>query len=520
MKKALSILVTVVMLSALILSGCGGAAQKGSETTQASVETTAAQTTSAAAEPATVDLMTFALIQKQDVNDLWIWKGIEEKTNVRIKCTTYDSSTYDEKLNTVIASGNMPDLMSMPVPDGANKFGTQGAILDIKQYFDKMPNLAGWIKQFPEIYTDYLSADGKMYAFPAGGSGETGRRGWLYRKDVFTKNNLKAPDSFDELYQDLKQLKTIYPDSYPLVFRSGLANLRIPAPQWGTSFLEILYYDYDKKEWRFGPTEDNFKEMIKFFNKLYVEKLIPPDWLTINTDQWVDMISTGKAFVTFDYASRLDFFNLPMQEKNAEFQLAYMNPPVSPVNDSRLMPYTFQESYTTSVSSTTKKLDAVLKVMDWMFSEEGRDTVSWGKEGETYTVVDGKKKFPSELKTMGDIQNKFGIFLANSYAWFDYDSIMSVFSPELTEAVVEGKKHDAKPIPIVAFTENESNELGTLADTIKKASDEQLTKFILGTRSIDEWDKYVEEINQLNVKRLIELYTTGYGRQLKNAQAQ
>ncbi len=163
---------------------------------------------------------------------------------------------------------------------------------------------------------------------PPEGSGETGRRGWLYRADIFTKNNIAVPTSYDELYTALKKLKDIYPDTYPLVFRRNVANFELTAPQWGTG--QGRYYDYDKKVWRFGPIEPNYKEMVKYFHKLYQDKLIPPDWVTLDTKGWQDIISTSKAFVTFDYASRLDFYNVPMRKENPDFTLAYMIPPVLP----------------------------------------------------------------------------------------------------------------------------------------------------------------------------------------------
>ena len=39
------------------------------------------------------------------------------------------------------------------------------------------------------------------------------------------------------------------------------------------------------------------------------------------------------------------------------------------------------------------RIDNAFKLLDWMYSDEGSELLSWGKEGETYKVVDGKKKF-------------------------------------------------------------------------------------------------------------------------------
>ncbi len=462
-----------------------------------------------------MSLYAYALLPDQDLNYLPIWNYIEEKTGVRIKYTTFPN--YEEKIPTLMASGNLPDAFRIMVPEAANKYGAQGALVDIMSWVKKgsLPNFSKWMKMYPDIYPDYLSADGKMYAFPSGGSGETGRRGWLYRADIFAKNKLAVPSSYDELYTVLKKLKEAYPDTYPLVFRRNVANFELTAPQWGTAHTK--YYDYQKKQWFFGPIEPNYHEMVKYFNRLYQEKLIPPDWVTLDTKGWQDIVSTSKSFVTFDYASRMDFFNVPMRKENPEFTLAYMIPPVSPVNASRLLPYTFQESATTAVNPKSKILDRVMKLFNWLFSEEGRQTVSWGKEGESYVVKDGKRVM-KDCRTMQEVQAKWGMFIDASYTWFDYDSIMSVFSKELYDGYIEGRKHDAKPIPWVAFTEQETTELSTIEAAINKIRDENIVKFVLGTRDLSEWDAYVGEIRNAGLDKYLDFFTKGYVRQLKSAQ--
>ena len=39
-------------------------------------------------------------------------------------------------------------------------------------------------------------------------------------KAIFKKHNLKAPETYEELYNVCKQLKALYPDSYPFCTRS------------------------------------------------------------------------------------------------------------------------------------------------------------------------------------------------------------------------------------------------------------------------------------------------------------
>ena len=91
------------------------------------------------------------------------------------------------------------------------------------------------------------------------------------------------------------------------------------APSWGTYYLDItdnryFGYDYDAQEWTFGPTSPEFKEMLEFYNKLYKEGLLLPNFLTIDTKGWQDVMANSDSFITIDYLSRIDFFNKAMRE--------------------------------------------------------------------------------------------------------------------------------------------------------------------------------------------------------------
>src|SRR5690606_24059867 len=158
-----------------------------------------------------------------------------------------------------------------------------------------------------------LSADGKMYILPNQGIGLTNLMSYLYRKDIFDEHQLTMPNNWDELYTVLKKLKEIYPDSYPLVFRDGLVKILNIAPAFDPGL--YYYYEFYKTEWRYGNVEDNYRKIIAYLGKFVAEGLIPSDFLSIDTKQWQDIMSTNRAFVTIDYTNRIDFFKLALRSE-------------------------------------------------------------------------------------------------------------------------------------------------------------------------------------------------------------
>lgn len=433
----------------------------------------------------------------------WIWDKIEEKTNVKLNVTALDISSFGEKFQLMVASGELPDIVSVDNPAAANKYGLVGAYVNIKDYLDKMPNLSKFIEKYPEYYELCIAHDGNVYALPVEGMGETNRRGWLYRKDILDKHNLAAPTTMEELYQVLKALKGLYPDSYPLSFRSWANQLPLIAHQWGTR--GDIYFDEENKEVKYGPIENEYRDMIEFLSKLYKERLIPQDFLSIDTKQWQDLMSSDTAFVTIDYLSRVDFFNVALRPDNPDYTIAYLAPPKGGENGEQKLAFTAEMLQSYAINAKSPNVDKIMEFIDYYYSEDAYETLSWGEEGVTYTVEDGEKKFIDVTETM-EVRKKYGLSTYGTYLWFDYSSHESTFSDEAVAAYEEARKYENPQIILPAISEEAQDRLTLLKLNVDKAKEEALAKFIIGERSISEWDKYVEELKGWGLDEMLDIY--------------
>ncbi|WP_214626700.1 extracellular solute-binding protein [Paenibacillus agaridevorans] len=516
MKKSLALVLSAFLAASSLVACSSNGSNNGKGATGGNASSQPSATADGG-QSAPVDKTFTALLDNNATfpysEDWPIWKWLKEKTGVTLNVQT-PSGKLGESLNLVVASKTMPDLMYMPNRRESNKFGQDGALVDIMQYVDGMPNLKKWIEQYPEEAKAALSHDGKMYMFPNQGFGETNRMIWLYREDVFAKEGLAAPKTYDELYESLKTLKAKYPDSYPLSIRYG----QIP-DEMNTNMTvnfetgEGAYFDFDAKEWRYGPVEDNYKAMVGMWKKFYDEGLIPPDFLSLQTKQWQDMMSTGQAFVTIDYISRVDFFNNAMQKENPEFNMQFMAPPAGLPGGKQQNPYFHYMEGGLTVASTSKNIESVMQYMDFFYSEEGRTLTSWGVEGETFDKEGGANKFKPEFTDVTEMRKATGLQTSGTYTWIDYDAHLSLFSEDLQKAYTEAAKYDLPAMqPRPAFTESENEIISLTGQAIKKHRDESLAKFITGSRSLEEWDKYVEEIKNLGVDKLLETYRIAYDR--------
>jgi len=66
--------------------------------------------------------------------------------------------------------------------------------------------------------------------------------------------------------------------------------------------------------------------------------------------------------------------------------------------------------------------------------------------------------------------------------------------------------------PSFNFTPEEQEELTTIQTDIQTYIDEMRDKFASGAAGFDQWDAYVKQLEQMNVKRYLEIYEAAYER--------
>ncbi|MFC5468531.1 extracellular solute-binding protein [Cohnella suwonensis] len=503
-------LLAAVLLLTTVLAGCSGN-NNGSEaqTQSASPSTSASASASATAElpeAATLRLLT-------DTSEAWpvkedwaVWKWVKEKTNITIK---QETKTGPESLALAIASGEMPDLMSVFPPD-AQKYGPEGAFLDLSKHLDQMPNLKAFLESRPDVAARMTSPGGEMYHVLNDGMGAGSNTVFFYRDDIFAKHSLQEPKTWDELYETAKKLKELYPDSYPFVYRHGINTLKYFGPSFGV--YPEFFEDKDTGKIKHGVTDPGFKKLIEYLNKFHKEGLIPPDWLSMDYKAWTQFMTTGQSFMTIQFIGQIEIMNSQLQNGA---HLKFMAPPLGSGSNAYIPNANFEE-YGFAVSSKTKNLDAALRYLDFIYSEEGKDLLSWGKEGETYTVADGKRKFLPQYKVPNDLRKELGIFTTGAYGVADFEASKSLSNENEQYAFTEAAKYQFPVInALPPLTAEEKSAIANTEEQVRKYYETSIAKFILGETPMTEWDAFLAELTNLGSQKLIDAYQIGLDR-LKN----
>jgi putative aldouronate transport system substrate-binding protein len=503
-------LVCTIIVIAICISFSACAITEQAGTTRDAAQTTPQATQQQSSTPEdnkifAKDTVTISMLFPNHVSwpykeDWFVKKAVEEATNVKLDVILIEDEKCAEKFNLLVAAGSVPDIVTQYTIAGSNQYALQGAFINVENYLDKMPNFKKYLEKNEDVAGPLRASDGNLYAFPGNGQGCGNRRVWIYRKDIFDENGFVPPTTPEELYDVCKKLKEIYPESYPFATRMGI---ELMLPSWGSYWSLYPYYDFDKNIFKYGPVEEGYKDMLVYMNKLVNDKLTPPDLYSINTKAWVDLMVQNKAFITTDYVGRIDSVTLSGKEVTPEFQLAYM----SPVN--KVAGFTGVDISNYIVSSKSKKIDDAVKLIDWYYTDEAKELLSWGKEGETYVTIDGKRQF-----IMSDYAKEYGITATGWGLIIDSNAVMSSYSQYAQQATNDMPQYEMRynPAEYMQLTEAENEVYMTVGADLKKFAQEQEAQFILGQKSFSEWDAYVKEIESKGLSRLLDMYTKAYER--------
>lgn len=187
-KKIVSVLLTVSMIAALA-AGCGAKGNDKSKTEDG--VTTVKWLTSRPVDGAIDQVM-------REISDQYS-KEKGGKWKIEIE-TTADRPSYLQKLKTLIAGGNMPDIIDIDADPYCQELVDAGKLVDVKKFLQDNDK---YDKFYPIALKYQEFTDGSMYTLPL----EYHVEMTWYNKEIFAKYNLTPPATMDEWLNVCKTLK-------------------------------------------------------------------------------------------------------------------------------------------------------------------------------------------------------------------------------------------------------------------------------------------------------------------------
>lgn len=390
-----------------------------------------------------------------------ISQELAKKTGVTLNVQTITTSE-SEKLNTIFAAGEVPDIVNAPYwdtnPGGSGgaikKAAEEGLLLELDSYMDKYPNVKrmmteGVSESYVKYDLEHPDYNGKHYIIPQ----QTPRTDddvthWAYnpwvRQDILEALDVdpESIDSSEKLYGLMKKIKDgnfVDINGKPVIV-SGTWGNGWNYSDFLRSFSRDTVSDWRNFEdgithWLFDPMED---EKLLFMRKLISEGLFDQEAYTQTDTVAKEKIATGRvAVLSGHYPNLRDFMKQTLYKTNPEMKYV----PVGPFINADGKKVTEKESRGRTGSpaiflgAKCKEPEKALEFIDYINSDEGLLLVTYGIEGVHHTMVDDKPEFTEEWQDIKDNDNSTfvneGLVFADNFvgadprkSWWpeDYDS--------------------------------------------------------------------------------------------------
>lgn len=460
---------------------------------------------------------------------------------------------YSDKAQMMFTTGDIGDIIQIPFLFDYSKAASEGMLLDISQYEEQFPNFFYYMDQTSAGIASVTMADGAIYAIPGIGlprfpedHGMLPYNVSTYRYDIFEKLDIKIPETIDEVYEAAKRLKEEYPDVYPI--NSRWKDLRSLYAANHTS--NDIYWNGE--EYVMGLFEEGYKDAIAFANKLYSEGLLDPEYISDDDDMLKSKEMTDKTFIVLGdwfttpgeftrLSSTGQIFAATLWPNNPKYgETAWQS--IQPVNEIATNMFA---NY--AVNANVADPEGTIEFLNHIFDDDVVRLLTWGIEGESYNLdADGNPVFVDEILNATDpwaAADAYGMrasknmrpgfqLMDDSKAyvalaaddWLYYDGELHQEPIEQSEYYLSFPYPENDYIPpyykepVLTFTDEESQENGQIMTIYQTVRDEWQAALISGTKSMDEWDAYMEALkSSADINKLLENYNAAAKRYLDKA---
>ncbi len=555
-KQILAALLTAAMTMTL-MTGCGNDSSTGSdaggqnETSQESQGTSGADADSSAdagtgtdnSDAPTIVIFNnsgaFSVSGAEAGSDEAAYKEMQdyilEQTGVKVEIIMppSDASAEKEKLNLLLAGGDQIDAWW---DDDWGKYSRDGIIIPLNEYLEAPEAQALWDLWEPwgswEKVTD---SEGKIWAIPR--LTDSVPYPIMYRTDWLDQLGMEIPSTFDEFNDYLYKVKELDPygngETIPLMLEKGSSDAGI----LDRAEYALLggYVENGNGKWldeadgKVKPEwiAEGYTDFLKQMNQWYQDGIIHKENFTMDVDTVRGNITKGAVAASAAWYSRVTLTEANTRENipgfdREKYTYAYCANDKGTIGPNGQLMQTLSAASTRGlmISSKCKHPEAVMKFVEWSFEWENYTTEQYGLEGKYWqynpdsenakenkdvVLIEGGPTYardflmslavPLEVQTTeyddDGIQEMHNFWLQKRLS--DYQATIE---PGIENGIVWDKVALAENIPSL-------NDLNTYKD-------EELIKFVNGTRSFDTWDAFIEECYSIGLQDYIDEYTRQY----------
>lgn len=454
---------------------------------------------------------------QQDFGKNLFFQRMQERTGISFEFRQFtDYAAWTAEKTRLLAGEELPDALF-----GAElstketlAYYQSGKLIDLSPLLkENAPNLSALLDQNPAWRKAITLPGGAIAALPAINTLRSQNAMWI-NKVWLERLKLAMPTDTASLTAVLEAFKTGDPnyngraDEVPFTFL-GPWDLKFLAHAFGLYANDYnMYVDASGKA-QFMPAGDTYREFVTWAKNLYDKKLLDQNGFT--TADALRKVTDEKAAVTYG----LFFGPSPTTFLPAKLGEEYVILPPMQYQGKQIY-RSFTDSIsrgTFAITSACKDPAALLRWVDYLYSEEGGKLALLGQENTEFALNENgtwRWLYPAEelssVITAATLRNS-DIFPVLSPVDFQLK-----FEDEQTVQLLRSMKElgeiAALPFPSFTLTEDQQETLAPLQMEMGRFVDESLAKFIIGETALNDeaWQSYLDSLNEMGLASFVSLW--------------
>ncbi len=564
-KKFVGILLALALL--ISTAACGGGGNSSSSANESSTGTSSAvdsETVNLGKYEEPVTLSTFfriatTILDQFDENkleDMYIYQQLHEQTNIYLDYEWYAAATADDadqKTSMAIASGEIPDFMIVNRAQLAMLAKTDLIVKDLQSLWDTYASdkLKEWTLAEGDAAWESMRYNDGIIGIPVcDGIANKGEMLWI-RKDWLDKLNLDVPTTMDELYEVMLAFKNEDPDGNGQDDTIGMTLHKdfLNGPGMGDAIAVFNGFGAYPKAWveaetgglEYGTTMEGAKDALQWLSNAYNDGLIAQDFSAMDSTKASEATVSGRSGV--QYGANWNA-NAPLQsavDNNPDADWIAVPMPDADGNVTPQADLNIRQIYV--ISSKCEHPEAVIKLLNFYVDVFTADE----EEREKYYIEDGSgnglMSFPlhyvsgfmssnamtnlnaywnvCDALESGDTSSLTGEemgYYNSCVAYLDGDNSQwcgyLTFGPEHSGySVICDDYYEDDNFVIDAFYGADTPTMQTKRSAVEDKVMEYYTQVIMGVKTLDDWDSFMTEVNNLGLEQITQEVNEWYQEQ-------
>ena len=428
-----------------------------------------------------------------------------------------EGANQDQAFNLLLASDDLPDIIYVSnLPAKAETLIADGYMVPLNDYLETCaPNLWARMQADPTLDKAMKTDNGNYYAFP------------FLREDVAYLGTFIGLSVNTQILDQLGMEKPTTIAEWDAFLHAAKEICDIPiggnslnrirglfSSAYGFNGMDTYYVEDGKvKTWM---NAEGYKDLMTLLSGWMADGLIDPDIITIDSATFYQKIVAQKYAACYKGSGAVQGYITPVTERDGGF--FYEAVPYPVMNEDDEIRFTQGEAAWGGtgafITTACEDVEAAVRWLDFSYSPEGIACWNYGKEGESFVYDENGLPQYTELITganepLREATSRYVGINGNGFSIMTvhFDQIRNpAIATEYVKVWTKDTQNAVKyRLQTLTATDEEAMELADLETALTTYANEMFVGFLLGSESLEDYDKYLENLDKLQIDRVLEI---------------